>query len=191
MNCGMLSLLLIYAIPCAKARLWTSGMPEPPHIPVFQFPADSNRTTSISDEWSGVIAEGQVEWKNVATAPATFSVLQSLITPKEVNSILAELSDPSIQFDDDADSVDGQPTFEFYLQRSGDIDHVKQINGKPDQSRDVFDARKPIRERIEAITRPIVEGRILPFVNERYQAACNSTDRCYVCHSLVCFVFYC
>ena len=56
---------------------------------------------------------------------ANFSVLQGIVTPEEVAAILAVVEDPSLEFDEDVDSVDGQATHELYLERSGSLDGVK------------------------------------------------------------------
>ena len=178
---GKLYFFILLAIPSVIARSWTEDMPATPPIPVFDFPAEANRTISINNEWTGTLSEGYMKWKNATSAPASFSVLQSLLPQNVVSSILAELA--PLHFDEDEDSVDGLATFEFYLQRSGDIDQVKHIHGKPDQVREIFESRKPIRKKLEDITKPYLTNRIVPLVNMMYSGVCSGN--CYVCHSLV------
>ena len=57
------------------------------------------------------IAEGRVQWGFIDRA-ASFVVLPSVLTSGEASSIM-ELLD-GVEFDHDPDSVDGEPTHEFW-----------------------------------------------------------------------------
>lgn len=125
-------------------------------------------------------------WPNISSSPASFSILSPLLTSDEVSSILSIVADPSIDFDTDADTVDNMETHEIYLQRSGSVDAIRDIGGKPDADPAVFEYRKALRDKLNTITEPIIRERILPFINSRYPAACGIMNQsCHVCHSLV------
>lgn len=127
---------------------------------------------------------GSLVWPRLdAVPPAEFTVLASLLSPDEVQSILDVVEDESLEFDEDRDSVDDQATHEFYLERSGSVDGVRGITGKPDGDARVFASRLAARERLQEITRPIMQQRVVPFVNQAYASACKSN--CFVCHSLI------
>jgi hypothetical protein len=92
------------------------------------------------------------------------------------------------KLDRDPDTVDNEPTLEFYLERSGTFSGIAGIAGKPDSQPLTFKARLPTRERLAAIARPIMQERILPLVNQRYLEACRvegEGGQCRVCHSLI------
>lgn len=95
-----------------------------------------------------------------------FFVLPALVTPGEAAAIKNLLP---AEFDRDADSVDGGATHEFYLEKSGGIDDtLATLPGKPDARADVRARRRPAREALAALTRPIVRERILPFIDDQY-----------------------
>lgn len=139
---------------------------------VFEFPPGVSNETVAIGTWSASVARGALAWPHVsdATPPATFSVIQSLASAEEVAAILDVVRDPSLQFDEDEDSVDAMTTHEFYLEADGGFNKLKSINGKPDTDAITFQARKPYRDRLSAITRPIIDNRILPFVNAHVPA---------------------
>ena len=90
-----------------------------PTPPLSIYPFTHNRTISINDgDWTGVEAEGFISWPELSTprTPSAMSVLVGLITPQEIQAILAALPH---EFDEDLDTVDGQTTYEFYLSKSG------------------------------------------------------------------------
>jgi hypothetical protein len=149
--------------------------------PLFQFP-DANRSISLGN-WNGVLAEGKLNWPRVNSSPARFALLPSLLSSSEVSGILALVTDPSLAFDEDMDSVDQMTTHEFYVQRNGGIEPLRHINGKPDELSFVYEKRLPTREKLSAIMSPIIAERIVPFVNQRYSDACKNS--CHVCQSLV------
>lgn len=163
-----------------KASRVASRLPLPrPQQPVklFEFTAP-NETSSIADgSWSTIVARGSLAWPHVRsseTPPATFSVLAPLVSESEVAQLLAIVRSAGIDFDEDSDSVDRMSTHEFYLESSGGIDPLASVYGKPDRDAAVFEARRPIRERLAALTRPIIQQRVVPFVNENVPA-CGGT----------------
>lgn len=163
---------LAAAVACSAAAAEPDGLPAPPLPPaptpprVFEFPAGVSNETVTLGAWSGSVARGALTWPHVsaATPPATFTVLQSMLSKEEVAAILAVVRDPALDFDADADSVDAMTTHEFYLDAGG-FSRLKAIDGKPDTDAATFRARQPYRDRLAAITRPIIEQRIVPFVN--------------------------
>lgn len=149
-------------------------MPRPPP-PLQMFDFDSvNETISLADQsWSSTVARGHLVWPHVRgseTPPATFTVLAPLVSQDEVAALLAIVRNTSIEFDEDSDSVDRMSTHEFYLESSGGIDALASVHGKPDKDAAIFEARRPIRERLAALTRPIIQQRVVPFVNEHVPA---------------------
>lgn len=157
----------------ASEELPPAPTPPPQQPPrAFEF-AMPNETVTLADgSWSATVARGALAWPNVnaATPPATFSVIQSLISKQEVADILSIVRDSGIQFDQDADSVDAMATHEFYLESAGGFKPLTSIKGKPDTDASTFKARQPYRDRLAAITRPIMEARVVPFVNQNIPA---------------------
>lgn len=145
------------------------------------------RSFDQSVVWKGLLAQGRSEWDfRGSNEPALFSVLQSLVSRDEVEQILSEVKSPHIFFDLDMDTVDDKATYEIYLQRNGAIEGVRAIQGKPDQNEEIYEQRKPVREKLLNITNPILSERILPFVNNHYANVCNrSATGCHACHQLV------
>eukprot|EP01062_Namystynia_karyoxenos_P066186 TRINITY_DN60185_c0_g1_i1.p1 TRINITY_DN60185_c0_g1~~TRINITY_DN60185_c0_g1_i1.p1 ORF type:complete len:553 (+),score=155.51 TRINITY_DN60185_c0_g1_i1:92-1750(+) len=137
-------------------------------------------TTAAAGGWTGVRADAQCSWPG-DVAKADFSVYPSLLAPAEVLELRDTL--PAV-FDADRDSVDGMPTHEFYLERNGSSARgVAEMGWKPDADEAVREERRPARDALERLLRPIIEQRIEPLVNERYPASCRG--RCTCCFSLV------
>mmetsp|Transcript_29430 Transcript_29430/g.54474 ORF Transcript_29430/g.54474 Transcript_29430/m.54474 type:complete len:574 (-) Transcript_29430:316-2037(-) len=180
-------LIAILAALCGVISITASSLPPLPPVRVYTFDETDNSTVNIGRSWSGVHSVGKMNWPNVTSASAAkFHLLSSLVSPDEVSRILNVVQSPQLEFDVDLDSVDMSSTYEFYVEKSGNADGIKEINGKPDQDASVFEQRKPPREQLSAIMDPIVRDRILPFVNKEYNRACSqSNSECTVCHSLV------
>ena len=87
------------------------------------------------------------------------------------------------EFDRDLDSVDQMATFEFYLEKSGSLDAISTIPGKPDEDKAILSERSPTRKKIKKITDPILNERIIPLVNQVYGEECQG--HCVPCFSLV------
>lgn len=172
----------------ALSYVTASSLPPLPPVGVYAFDESENATISIGRSWSGVHSVGKLQWPNITSASdAKFHLLSSLVSPDEVSRILQIVQSPQLEFDVDLDSVDMSSTYEFYVEKGGNADGIKEINGKPDQDLSVFEQRKPLREQLSAIMNPIVQDRILPFINKEYDRACTlSNSECTVCHSLVC-----
>uniref|UniRef100_A0A7S1B1W6 Fe2OG dioxygenase domain-containing protein n=1 Tax=Noctiluca scintillans TaxID=2966 RepID=A0A7S1B1W6_NOCSC len=122
--------------------------------------------TEIATQWPGVDREAELV------------VLSSLLSHDEVSQLLRVVQ--AEEFDEDTDSVDGLPTFEFYIE-AHNSKGLARVEGKPDVDPDIFARRAGPRERLVEITAPIVE-RLTPFINEQYPGC---KGRCHVCHSLV------
>jgi len=120
----------------------------------------------------------ELEWPNIKRS-ASYLHVKQLISPGEVASILAAIPE---ELDEDHDSVDGMASFEFVLHRKDMFGDVRAVGAKPDHDPTVYEARKPVRERLHALTDSIVQERITPMVNERVHSCAG---RCVACHSLV------
>ena len=175
------SLLLRSALSVGGGEDSDPGAWPPLTTPFPTFHRFTNRTTSLGGDVFSE-ATGALAWPSVAAAaPAEFSVLASLVSAAEVRGLLDIVRAEAL--DVDADSVDARPTHEYYLERSGSPEGVRSIAGKADARADVFSARAPARAALAALARPIAAGRLTPYVNARYAAACGGA--CVVCHSLV------
>jgi hypothetical protein len=126
------------------------------------------------------VADGTLMWPGIERV-ANFSVITSLLTPAEVDLIISLLPR---DFDRDKDSVDDESTFEFYLEKNGSFDFIADIPGKPDNDPAVLAARMPARTALAAVVRPIMQSRIVPFVNQ-YVPRCRPPNKCRPCFSLV------
>ena len=177
---SLLSLTLCSSLP---------SLPPLPRITPFLFNKSDNSSITINN-WTGVLSQGQLKWPNVTASPAKFHVLSSLLSQHEVDSIVDIVQSPNLDLDVDLDSVDMSSTYEFYISRNGNSEGIKDITGKLDHDKDVFDKRTPIRDELSEIMNPIIHDRILPFVNDKYVKSCSlSNASCTVCHSLVCDCF--
>lgn len=149
------------------------------HPPFLLHSTQTNE--SAFDSWRSW--QGSLSWPNLpAASPAVFHVLPALVSAADASALVEHAS--KMPLDDDPDSVDNAPTFEVYLERSGSVEGIRAIGGKPDARDDVFAARGAARSALAAIAAPVVARRILPFVNARYRDACGGTE-CVVCHSLI------
>lgn len=141
---------------------------------VFQF--TDNHTVDIASDkgsWHGMLAEGSVKWSGVDKS-ATFAVLTSLVREEESSAIKDLVR--SVEFDDDPDTVDNMATYEFALYS------LRTPGTKPDADPSVLESRRDVRDKLSKITSPIINERIMPFVNKRFPQ-CGSG--CTVCHSMV------
>jgi hypothetical protein len=145
----------------------------------YEFESPTNRTFHVG-EMELSVADGTLVWPGIDRV-ANFSVLTSLLTTTEVDSVIDLLPR---DFDRDKDSVDDESTFEFYLEKNGTFDFIANIPGKPDIDPAVMAARLPARAALAEILRPIMESRIAPYVNE-YVPRCRPPNKCRPCFSLV------
>ena len=89
----------------------------------------TNRTVP-SDGWGGVLSTGSLTWPGI-DRPAGFHVATQLVSPSEALAIKAALRGQ--EFDRDPDTVDGETSFEFYLERNGGIkETLTNVPLKPD-----------------------------------------------------------
>jgi hypothetical protein len=126
----MNKMLLMLTITSAIAG--PHSPPPPRAFSTYLFPENENTTVHFGGNSYG-LALGQLSWPNIQTNNSSFAVLQSLLSSDEISSLLRLVQDPSIQYDEDPDSVDELATHEIYLQRNGGIDGVREIEGKLDQ----------------------------------------------------------
>ena len=124
----------------------------------------SNRTQTVG-RVNRTIARGTRTWPAIARS-VEVEVIRSLITSTEADRIVDILREDN--FDRDEDTVDSMRTFEFYLEKSGSAAALATINGKPDRSPRVMAQRKPLRDAVSSITRPIIEERVLPWLRSRF-----------------------
>jgi hypothetical protein len=160
----------------------------PPRIRRYPVFTDFKNNTITVGKWSPeaplyTMAEGALIWPGLDRAPpAAFFVVSNLVKPSEVKAMLDIVRDQVL--DHDPDSVDAKPTHEFYLERSGSVGGVRDIEGKVDgRNPAVFAARASARKALARIAGPIASERLLPLINARYYDACRG--QCVVCHSLV------
>jgi len=129
-------------------------------------------------EWTGVLSEEDIP---VFNHIAPLKVLSGLLSPAECHTVIDKLS--TYAFDNDEDSVDGARTFEFYLEKNGSTGDALRYPGKPDDNPYIFEARRPVRDEIASILRPVVVEWLEPFVNEYFKHDCNG--ECRACYSLI------
>mmetsp|Transcript_62315 Transcript_62315/g.140933 ORF Transcript_62315/g.140933 Transcript_62315/m.140933 type:complete len:265 (-) Transcript_62315:1256-2050(-) len=114
---------------------------------------------------------------------SSFAVLPGVVPRSTIDQMLALLESPAAgAFDRDPDTVDGMPTYEMF------IDSFDLSNGKPsDRDPHSFAARRPLREKLKALTQPILNAYLTPFVRQRFPAACGKGPgrACTPCYSLV------
>jgi hypothetical protein len=79
------------------------------------------------------LEDGALTWNNIARS-ANFSVARRLVDPVSA-SALVELVN-TMELDMDPDSVDGEPTFEFYLEQAGSFELLSNVPMKPDAEPD-------------------------------------------------------
>jgi hypothetical protein len=125
---------------------WPFPPAEPP--PFAAFTDFTHNASATFGEWSGVEASGALEWPGLArAAPAAFIVLKSLLSPEEADALVRAVEREEL--DADADTVDGAPTRELYLERSGSAEGVRGITGKADAdaAAGAFEARRAVSRR--------------------------------------------
>jgi len=129
-------------------------------------------------EWTGVLSEEDIP---VFNHIAPLKVLSGLLSPAECRTVIDKLS--TWAFDSDEDSVDGARTFEFYLEKNGSTGDALRYPGKPDDDPSILEARRPVRDEIASILRPVVLEWLEPFINEHFKHDCNG--KCRACYSLI------
>lgn len=169
----------------------------PPPIPeTFTFASGGNTTLRLGEGgWEGTVARGTIWWPSPNLAPfadsteaatstlppSNFTVLAGIVTPAEADGLVSALD--KVPFDQDADSVDGLPTHEFYIDKHGSVEAIGTIPGKRDGEPAVQAARLPVRTRLRELTRPLLK-RLTPAVNTLYPEWCGEGG-CRPCFSLV------
>ena len=119
------------------------------------------------------VARGDMAHLGVSGS-SRFYVLPALVTREEVQSILALVngSDAPV-FDADPDSVDGMVSHEIFVDndelRAGTLQHRPAANPVPGKDLDAREvaARRPLREKLKLIMKPILEERITAFVRQQ------------------------
>ena len=84
-------------------------------------------------------------------------------------------------------SVDGMPTYELYISKNQSTEAIRSIPGKAEgaakkKALELHEKRRPIREAVSRIIDPILEKKILPFINKQYP---DCGGACVPCFSLV------
>jgi hypothetical protein len=103
---------------------------------------------------------------------------------------LVKADDAALPFDEDVDSVDGMPTWELFVEanRNG-VNMVESPSPSPtDQHKlNTHPSRRPAREKLHALMKPIVENRITPYVRHRFAKQCGRGKgrHCNACYSLI------
>lgn len=163
----------------------------PKSHPLFEWPASQANATIPLGESSKEheVAHATLDGPS-GVGESSFIVLPALVTPQEVEAILGLLRGPhgsrgggapepgadgmvdgAVAFDLEPDSVDGESTHEFHLERHGSIDApilAAGFEGKPDGDPTVRAARKPLRQQLASVVRPILRERITPFVQAHF-----------------------
>ena len=146
---------------------------------VLEFSENETRTLEGVERngvWTGTHARAHLTWPRI-NHTSTVHVFDSLVSEDEASQLIELLSKED--FDVDKDTVDRMTTFEFYLQKNGNIEDVATIPGKPAHAA----KRQTVREAAVELTTPILEGRIVPLVNELYPNDCHG--QCRPCFSFV------
>lgn len=112
---------------------------------------------------------------------AEYTHVTGVVSQTDIDAMLSAIPKSGV-WDEDADSVDGMSAFEFVLDRRDLFGGVSSVRGKPDADPAVFKARQPVRDKLLAITGPIIGARLEPLVNQ-HVSACHGL--CKACHSLV------
>jgi hypothetical protein len=165
-------LFLLFVAPIAAVVFLSLGsrtgavslnvLPMRPVAPPLVFPSQS-------------LAVGSLAWPSLSPSrEAAVHVAAGFVPRAAIDQLRDTLA--GIAFDEDADSVDGMSTFEFYLQHNASGTRLPAT--KPDTPARIT-ARKALRD----ITDPVIHSRITPLVNALYPAACRGG--CTPCFSLV------
>jgi hypothetical protein len=119
---------------------------------------------------------------------STFTLLPSVIPRDTVASVLDLLRGPlpgstSLPLDEDPDSVDGMPTQEIFLDNEG-LRRGGFSKGQPED----LPRRKELRASIRQFLDPVLDGKITPYIRQRYSEECGNdvTGKvCTPCYSLI------
>jgi hypothetical protein len=134
-------------------------------------------------------AEGNVTQINRGhtSLSATVTVVRSAVDRETVEAVLDALRDYE-QYDDDPDTVDGMPTYEMFV----DSPSLPTEENEPsikyrDNDPVALKERRPVRERLQNLTRPYLDSVLTPFVRQRYPEVCNRGNNrdCTPCYSLI------
>ena len=131
------------------------------------------------------VSEAAIQWPLPLNVTSRFEVLPGLATAEEVSAILDVLMGSDIAWDEEPDSVDGMTSHEIFIHSA---DGVGERGSKMRDSDPVtLDARRRVREQIATLTRPIVEERLTPYVQQRWPEQCDGSPArmCTPCHSLI------
>eukprot|EP00940_MAST-03C_sp_MAST-3C-sp2_P003158 g3158.t1 len=154
-----------------------------------ELPFDSGNLTAIAVrdatsfevlEFDDETASAAVPWPSI-DREAEIYLSKGLLKSEEARAMIDILDE--VSFDEDADTVDEMSTFEFYIEKSGDQEHLKTIASKPDINAEIRARRKKARDRLKAIVDPVIQDRMIPLVSNIYSDKCR--DGCRVCFSFV------
>lgn len=145
---------------------------------------------SVSEQkqlnFSHVLTDGirraAVSWPGEIPAPSIVNLLPTVLEPTAADALVALAA--TIPFDEDSDTVDGEPTYELYLEKNGNEADIAAIPGKPDRDPKVAAARAEVRGKARSIISSTVT-QLVELVNQLYPDECNGSGGCRVCHSLL------
>ena len=175
------------------------GLLRPSHLPppaVFAGFDDggANSTFALPGGREVTVATGSVSKVRrgsdpalASTTGATFSVMEAAVDRDAVGEVV-ELLRTYDGYDVDPDSVDGFPSYEFFLDSESlrgskeEEDAMKPNNRDPE--------RRDLARKIRDILDPYLEDVLTPFVRARYPEACGGSAReegreCTPCYSLI------
>ena len=175
------------------------GLLRPSHLPppaVFAGfdDGEANSTFALPGGREVTVATGSVskfrrgsEPARASTTGASFSVMEAAVGRDAVGEVV-ELLRTYDGYDVDPDSVDGFPSYEFFLDSESlrgskeEEDAMKPNNRDPE--------RRDLARKIRGILDPYLEDVLTPFVRARYPEACGGSAReegreCTPCYSLI------
>ena len=79
----------------------------------YEFSPGSNSTMTLDNETTVAVTRGSLQWPIPGQHTADMAVLPGLVSSEEVAALLSMMPET---FDRDADTVDNEETFEFYLE---------------------------------------------------------------------------
>lgn len=162
------------------------GQPlHPKDLPPIQLYQDWQNSTVLihtKDDSTTILSVSSGSIQQAGDYTSNAEVLSGIVSKEEVHRMLQLLNAPWLQtsLDQDPDTVDGYTTQEFFL----DNDSLRKgESGKPAfESQQQAERRRDLRQAFMKITQPVLEERITPYVNQRFEAC---QGQCTPCYSLI------
>jgi len=129
--------------------MWKRSEAAPAH-PIAAFGSASHVTVDAGDGWVWRGVQERTDFAKASSSGARRYVylLRALLEPWEVDRVLEVARSQSLVYNDDPDSVDGRPTFETYLMTG---------------------SRYTCDDYLREVLEPLVEGRLAPYIRQRYK----------------------